>query len=486
MESLPPVHLGATILASFAVVLLGRRPAERDYVLGQPGIDRPRRQFGLDFMLCLVAGGLASAYNIFAHGFPLGSALNLFSGVMVVGFFISLDLALARGRIVILDAVERGAAGYTLPRLWPMSRSFLLVAVAAVLCLALVLVMIVVRDVGWVAQVGPTLHAVRAAERAVTYEILFVMAVLLALLLNVIVSYSRNLDLLLRNQTRVLERVARGDLSRKVPVASADEFGAIAAYTNTMIDGLKHRVELLGALRVAEDVQQGLLPKAPPDAPGFRIAAASVYSDQTGGDYYDFLVLPDGRLGVAVGDVSGHGVAAALLMTTARAFLRMAAEHSATPEEAVDEVNQHLAPDVAENGAFLTLFYLVVDTDRRTLAWVRGGHDPALLYDPVSGDFVELDGKGPALGVSETIRYVRNERRGWTPGSIVAVGTDGVWETRDPSGGMFGKERLKEIIRREAASGPRAILDHLYAELEAFRGAARADDDVTLVLIQLN
>ncbi|NIQ92700.1 MAG: phosphatase, partial [Deltaproteobacteria bacterium] len=109
-----------------------------------------------------------------------------------------------------------------------------------------------------------------------------------------IISYSKNLKLLFENETNVLERVTQGDLSRLVPVATNDEFGVIAGHTNTMIDGLRHRLQLITALKLAEEVQQNLLPTEPPSYPGLDIAGISNYCDETGGDYYDYFRLSNG------------------------------------------------------------------------------------------------------------------------------------------------------------------------------------------------
>jgi sigma-B regulation protein RsbU (phosphoserine phosphatase) len=164
------------------------------------------------------------------------------------------------------------------------------------------------------------------------------MAVLLALVVNLIVSYSRNLRLLFNNETDVLERVSRGDLSRTVPVATRDEFGVIAGHTNSMIQGLRHRTKMITALKLAEEVQQNLLPVSAPDHPGLDLSGTSIYCDETGGDYYDFFKLPNNNLGVVVADASDHGVGSALLMTTARAFLISGVQHFRGPTGQEDDV----------------------------------------------------------------------------------------------------------------------------------------------------
>jgi sigma-B regulation protein RsbU (phosphoserine phosphatase) len=113
---------------------------------------------------------------------------------------------------------------------------------------------------------------------------------------------------LFNNETDVLERVSRGDLSRTVPVATRDEFGVIAGHTNSMIRGLRHRTKLITALKLAEEVQQNFLPVSAPDHAGLDLNGTSIYYEETGGDYYEFFKLPKNNLGVVVADASDHGV----------------------------------------------------------------------------------------------------------------------------------------------------------------------------------
>ncbi|MGB5984056.1 MAG: SpoIIE family protein phosphatase [Desulfobacterales bacterium] len=311
------------------------------------------------------------------------------------------------------------------------------------------------------------------------------MFALLALLVNLIVSYSKNLKLLFTNETRVLLRVSRGDLSTMVPVATKDEFGFIAGHTNHMIEGLRHRMKLVTSLKLAEEVQQRLLPQDAPRLSGLDVAGTSVYCDETGGDYYDYFILPGNRLVTVVADASDHGVGAALDMTSARAFLKYGIEQQSAPTELLTQVNRFLTQDSADTGRFTTLFFLEVDMDRRRLQWIRAGQDPALVYDPLRDRFEELDGRGVALGVDENMRYEANFREGWNPGTVVLVATDGLHETRNPQDELFGLERVREVIREQAGEPAPKILAALVAAGESFRGAAPQEDDLTLVIIKL-
>ena len=187
---------------------------------------------------------------------------------------------------------------------------------------------------------------------------------------------------------------------------------------------------------------------------------------------------------MVVGDVTGHGIDAALLMTTARAFLRMRASQCGSISQIITEMNRHLAQDVLETGRFMTLFYMTIDLERGHVRWVRAGHDPALIYDPVKDDFEELKGEGLALGVDEEFAYEENLRTQLVSGEVIALGTDGIWEAHNRHGEMFGKDRFREIIRQNANAQANEILDAVYAELNSFTLGIKPEDDLTLVVIK--
>ena len=242
------------------------------------------------------------------------------------------------------------------------------------------------------------------------------------------------------------------------------------------------------ALALAAEVQKSLLPQYGAHVPGLDVAGKNVSCDDIGGDYFDFLEqkdYPNAPLSIVVGDIAGHGVDAALLMTTARAFLRMRASQSGNISEIITEMNRHLTSDILDTGRFMTLFYLAIDPDRKRLQWVRAGHDPAIIYDPKQNTFEELTGNGIALGVNEDFCYEENIKAGVTDGQIIALGTDGIWEARNREGNMFGKKRFREIIRRNAKEKAIKILDAVYDGLDQHTRGLKSDDDITLVVAKV-
>jgi len=479
------VVLGVILLAGFLAALAVRTPLERLLVLSVPEPFQPKGQFILDFILCLAAGSAVMLYNIIVYNFPALSGLKLVLGCGIAGFFLSLDTSLARERAVIHQAHTTNRALSPPKRLYPMTRKFSLVALAATLFVAAIIGLVISNDVAWLVKISQSGMSLAEAQRSVTYEVFFVMVVLLVWVINLIVSYSMNLKLLFENETSVLERVSKGDLSKLVPVATNDEFGVIAGHTNTMINGLRHRIELVTALKLAEEVQQNLLPQEPPSLVGLDIAGTSKYCDETGGDYYDYLELPNGSLGVVVADVSEHGVGAALLMTTARALIRQRAAMTGDIARIVTDVNQELYKDVKETGRFMTMFFLEIDVSSKMLRWVRAGHDPAIFYDAAEGTFDELAGEGMALGVDKNIEFQEFRRQGWTAGSVIVVGTDGIREAPGELGEMFGLDRLREVIRKNVTEPADAIQEAIINALRIFQGDAPQQDDMTLVVVKL-
>lgn len=283
------------------------------------------------------------------------------------------------------------------------------------------------------------------------------------------------------------ERIAGGDFGKPLPVKTRDEVGELTRSFNTMMLQLEERIRIKQALDVAMEVQQNLLPLEMPKIPGLDIAGKSIYCDQTGGDFYDFLQIrrqQADRIGIAVGDVSGHGVSAALLMATVRAFIKSKVMQLDSLAENIASVNRLITQDTGDTGQFATLFYAEILPAENVLRWVRAGHDPALFYDPALDKFKELWGKGIALGVDPDSDYQENFVRKLSSGQILVIGTDGIWEARNQIGEMFGRERLKDLIRKNAAYSSDGISASIIDAIKTFQGSARQEDDITLLVIK--
>jgi sigma-B regulation protein RsbU (phosphoserine phosphatase) len=281
--------------------------------------------------------------------------------------------------------------------------------------------------------------------------------------------------------------VASGDFSTRVRIQSGDEIGELGQTFNNMVPALKDRMDMKQSLDLAMEVQQNLLPQKMPTIKGLDIAGQSIYCDQTGGDLYDFLEVccqNSNQIGIAVGDVSGHGISAALLMASVRAFLRSRVTQSGSMAQIIDDVNRLVAHDTEETGQFMTLFYIQINPGKKTLEWVRAGHDPAVFYDPATDKFEQLHGEGAALGVGKNINYQDNVKADLSSGQVLLIGTDGLWETRNPAGEMFGRERLKILIRKHSGLSAAEILSSILEALKIFRDCAKQEDDITLVVVK--
>jgi sigma-B regulation protein RsbU (phosphoserine phosphatase) len=286
----------------------------------------------------------------------------------------------------------------------------------------------------------------------------------------------------------VLKQVTKGQFGSQVKVTTNDEIGYVGDAINEMTEGLIERDRMRQSLDLAMEVQQNLLPKDDLRVNGLDIAGRSIYCDETGGDYYDFITVDETmnkKIGVAIGDVSGHGIPSALLMATVRSSLRQRLSLPGSIAQIVSDVNCQLVRDVEDSGQFMTLFYLTIDPTKQNIQWVRAGHDPGIFYDPAADIFEDLKGEGIALGVDEDWQYEMNERIGLVKGQIIVLSTDGVWEAHNRTGEIFGKARLYEIIRQNSAKKAKEIIEAVIVALDRFQKDSAIEDDVTLVVIKI-
>jgi serine phosphatase RsbU (regulator of sigma subunit)/anti-sigma regulatory factor (Ser/Thr protein kinase) len=232
-------------------------------------------------------------------------------------------------------------------------------------------------------------------------------------------------------------------------------------------------------LEVARLIQQNFLPKELPELPGWQIAAYYRPAREVGGDFYDVIPLPDGRVGFVIGDVTDKGVPAALVMSATRSVLRASAQRLIEPGAVLERVNEHLCPDMPEK-MFVTCLYGVLNPDTGHLRFANAGHD--LPYVKTADGVVELRARGMPLGLMPGMPYEEREIT-LDPGDSVLLHSDGVVEAHDPERGMFGFPRLKETVG-EAPSGQR-LIDRVLSDLEAFTGpGAEQEDDITMVTLQ--
>lgn len=284
-----------------------------------------------------------------------------------------------------------------------------------------------------------------------------------------------------------VRRIARGDFDARVHVATSDEIGRLGVAFNRMVPRLAAFTQMSRSMALAREVQQKLLPQSAPARPRLDIAGRSVYCDQTGGDYFDFLAqdhIRNGLTTVAIGDVAGHGIPSALLMATVRALLHGVSDDDLRPAAMLDAINGHLVKDT-HGGRFMTLFLAQADIEADTLTYASAGHDAALLYEPGVATFVELDGADIPLGIEAGWRFSDTVRTLPARGAIIVLGTDGLWEMRNDRGEFFGKDRLQKTVAANAEQDAHRICAGVFAALEEFRGEAPQRDDVTLIVVRI-
>ena len=281
-----------------------------------------------------------------------------------------------------------------------------------------------------------------------------------------------------------MRQIATGNLDARAQVRTADEIGEVAQAVNTMVPKLQENIAVRQSLALAQEVQQNLLPSAAPEVPGIDVSGVILYSDQTGGDYYDFIECPDGdkkELGVAVADVTGHGIAAALIMAELRTLLRSHVFEEKTIAGVMTQINAHMAAD-SVRGRFASMLYMTLDPESRSVRWVDAGHGAAMKWCPDMEDFVDLGGDDIPVGIEADWTYTERGQGDLPEGTVFILMTDGLWEQRNPEGEMFGLERVKSIVSSHAEGRAHHISRAVLGALADFRRDAAQADDVTLVI----
>src|SRR5919106_3693786 len=241
----------------------------------------------------------------------------------------------------------------------------------------------------------------------------------------------------------------------------------------------RERQRMEQELQVARLIQQNFLPKELPNLPGWQVEAYYRPAREVGGDFYDFIELPEGRLGIVVGDVTDKGVPAAMVMAATRSVVRAAATRLVAPGAVLERVNELLEPDMPPN-MFVTCLYGVLDPASGRLRFANAGHN--LPYLRTEEGVAELRATGMPLGLMPGMTYEENEAA-VGGGQTILLHSDGLAEAHDPEGNMFGLPRLAGLI--EAHPGGPTLIEELLSDLDRFTGEGwEQEDDVTLVLLQ--
>jgi len=340
--------------------------------------------------------------------------------------------------------------------------------------------------------IAPAARARQAVNRQITLGLSFsalltLVAVLAAVLLAL--RHARRVTDPITQLATAAQQLTQGKFDTRVDIRTKDELQNLGEIFNGLGSRLAERDKLKQSLELAKEIQQQLLPRSTPRCSNFELIGVSRYCDETGGDYYDFIPLKEAdttALGVVVGDVSGHGIGAALVMASARGMLHALINHHSNdlPGLAV-EVNRQLCRST-DDSSFMTLFFGALNPEKRTLNWVSAGQAPVFLYrsQQIDEQIEELQSSGIPMGIISSSEYEIEPAIHFKPGDILLIGTDGIWETHNFAGEMFGTRRLCDILRQSADLPADKIAARIFAELDQFRGDRTVDDDLTLVLIK--
>jgi sigma-B regulation protein RsbU (phosphoserine phosphatase) len=238
-------------------------------------------------------------------------------------------------------------------------------------------------------------------------------------------------------------------------------------------------------LHVAAEIQRSFIPKKTPNIPNFEVAAVTIPAMEVGGDFYDFIHMPDGNFGLVIADVAGKSIPAALFMALSRMIIRASAAHQSMSAEVLRNANNMITSDAAA-GMFVTLLFGVLCGEDLTLKYADAGHPTPLIFksrDHKYCKFVEEAASGIALGALEDADYEERTIK-FEPGDTAVFYTDGVTEAMNPQGELYGLNRLTGAVSKNCQSSPEEIMSGILKEISAFRGDREQNDDITLVVLK--
>ena len=269
-------------------------------------------------------------------------------------------------------------------------------------------------------------------------------------------------------------------------VSLAETLGAQAGVSLQRARLIEHYVkkqEMERAMKIARDIQTGLLPAGPPTIEGFDVAGFSHPADDTGGDTYDFLELPDGRWLLVVADASGHGIGPALVIAETRAMLRAIALHGGDVTTLLATTNTLLERDL--EGRFVTCFLGLLDPVSASLSYGSAGHGPLLFYDRRKDEFTQASATGLPLGIVGQADYSNVITRPLAPGDLAVITTDGFFEAENPAGNeMFGVGRMTCLLRRDRDLPAATMIANLRQAVTDFTQLTRQADDLTAIVVR--
>ena len=259
--------------------------------------------------------------------------------------------------------------------------------------------------------------------------------------------------------------------------------GQIRKHVVVAIAEAETRQRLERDLEIARSIQQGLLPSSSPKIQGYEIAGWSKPAEQTGGDYYDWLELPNGRVGITLADVTGHGIGPALVTANCHAYVHSMLPGSDELGQVMQCMNELLVEDLPSN-LFVTLVIASIDTTQDQLQLLSAGHGPLLVYKADEHQVLDFKAHGIPLGLAASTSYGPAQKIDLSPGDIIILLTDGFYEWTNAAAEQFGLDRLKSSILTYHDLAPDAFIQALYKDVISFAGDMPQQDDLTAVVLK--
>lgn len=257
----------------------------------------------------------------------------------------------------------------------------------------------------------------------------------------------------------------------------------VALQRQLLLEAFAEKQKLEHDLNLAREIQQGALPDSAPHLEGFDVAGWNLPADQTGGDAYDFVDVGGGRVGVILGDATGHGIGPALVVVECRALIRALVSTTQDISQILGTANTLLKADLQDN-RFVTLCFAFVDPSSSTLTYASAGHGPSLHYRAAADEFDELPVSGPPLGILDGVPYEPGPPIPMGHGDLLVLMTDGFFEYARADDEQFGVERIHEVLRAYRHEPCAVMIQRLYEAVMAFADGAPQLDDLTIIIVR--
>ena len=274
----------------------------------------------------------------------------------------------------------------------------------------------------------------------------------------------------------------KGNLARLVPAVEREVREARERTKHREADAALHSA--MEQMRIAREIQQRLFPKEAPRLKGYDIAGLTESAEETGGDYYDFISMPNNCIGLVVGDVTGHGIGPALLMAETRAYLRILAGENTDVGQILTRANRVLSEDIGSE-RFVTLLFVMLDPKAKTICYASAGHPPGLWLDKKGKPKSELTRTGIPLGMQPDTEYVASDEIKLKKGDLLALMTDGVEESISAEGELFGQKRILNVLFGKKSARASRIVAQLHQAGRAHEAASQQPDDFTTIVLKV-